>query len=253
MTVRELYRQLNEKIPPSLSCPWDNDGLMCCPDGNREIRRVLVTLDVTERAVAYAIEQGYDLILSHHPMIFKGLKSVCDGAPIADKTILLIQKGISVMSFHTRLDAVAGGVNDVLAAKLGLEDTEPFGEEGIGRIGTLPISVSAEEFALRVKQALNAPYVNLADTGIPVRRVAVLGGGGSDDVELAQAAGADTYVTGELKYHQLCDAPENGINLIEAGHFYTEAPICETLIGWLRELDPSLTCDLYHSNTIRAI
>ena len=253
MTVHELYQKLSERIPRELSCPWDNDGLMCCPDGNAEVRRVLVTLDVTEAAVNAAKERGYDLIVSHHPMIFKGLKAVNDENFIAAKTIDLIRNGISAMSFHTRLDAVAGGVNDVLAALLGLQNALPFGEEAIGRIGALPEAMDQKAFAERVKTVLNAPVVLLSDAGVPVRRVAVLGGGGDDDVAAAHKAGADTYVTGELKYHSLVDAPEEGMNLIEAGHFHTENPVCEILREWLLAMDPSLTVDLFYSYAVQTI
>lgn len=253
MTVRELYQVLNERIPPSLSCAWDNDGLMCCPDGEAEVRRVLVTLDVTEAAVRKAAEGGYDVILSHHPMIFKGLKALNDGNFIAAKTIDLIRSGTSVMSFHTRLDAVEGGVNDTLAALLGLKNVMPFGEEGIGRIGDLPETVDQGDFAARVKAVLKAPVVRLADGGLPTRRVAVMGGGGGDDVDAARAAGADTYVTGELKYHTLTDAPEEGMNLIEAGHFHTEDPVCAVLRDWLLAVDPTLTVDLFDSYAVRTV
>ena len=253
MTVHELYQKLSEKIPRELSCAWDNDGLMCCPKGEAEARRVLVTLDVTEAAVQAAKDGGYDLIVSHHPMIFKGVKAVNEENYIAAKTIDLILNGISVMSFHTRLDAVKGGVNDVLSKLLGIHDVVPFGEEAIGRIGTLSEEMSAEVFAKKVKSVLDAPVVLLSDAGRPVRRVAVLGGGGDDDVFAAQAAGADTYVTGELKYHSLIDAPEVGINLIEAGHFHTENPVCETLREWLVTIDPSLTVDLFCSYAIRTV
>ena len=253
MTVRELYQKLNERIPPALSCEWDNDGLMCCPDGTKEVRRVLVTLDVTADAVEDAIKGGYDLIVAHHPMIFKGLRAVNEENYIAAKVIALLRAGVSVMSFHTRLDAVDGGVNDRLATLLGLEGIVPFGEEGIGRIGTLPKPTTAEDFAKTVKAVLGAPYVNLGDGGVPVRRVAVLGGGGSDDVEVARLAGADTYVSGELKYHQLCDAPESGMNLIEAGHFFTENPVCEDLREMLLAIDPTLTCDIRFGNTVKTL
>lgn len=253
MTVRELYGLLNQKIPTSLSCEWDNDGLMCAPDGAREVRRVLITLDVTAEAVEKAIASNCDLILSHHPLIFKGLKSISDEAPIPSKVIKLISNGISVMSFHTRLDAVTGGVNDVLAEALGLCEVVPFGEEAIGRIGTLPEEMTAEDFAKKVKAALHAPSVLLADAARPVRRVAVLGGSGSDDLEAARAAGADTYVSGELKYHQLTDAPEEGMNLIAAGHFHTEFPVCEALGAMLTALDPTVEVEIYNNYCIQTI
>lgn len=253
MTVRELYQYLDEKMPRALSCAWDNDGLMCCPDGAREVRRVLVTLDVTAEAVKAAIAGGYDAIVSHHPMIFKGLKALNEENYIADKAMTLIRAGVAVMSFHTRLDAVAGGVNDTLAALLGLGEVESFGEEGIGRIGTLSCETTLADFAASVKELLSAPAVAYADGGKPVRRVAVLGGAGGDDVAAAAAAGADTYLSGTLGYHDLTDAPENGMNLVAAGHYYTEAPVCDVLSAWIAEADRTITCDIYRSANVAVI
>ena len=253
MTVRELYRFLDEKMPRSLSCEWDNDGLMVCADGNREVRRVLIALDVTAATVAHAIEGGYDVIVSHHPMIFKGLRAINEENYIADKAMTLIRAGVAVMSFHTRLDAVAGGVNDTLAALLGLCEVEPFGEEGIGRIGTLPSEMPLADFAARVKAVLNAPAVVYADGGRLVHRVAVLGGAGGDDVSTARRAGADTYVSGTLGYHDLTDAPEAGMNLVAAGHFYTEDPVCSVLKAWIGEADETILCDSYRSANVAVI
>ena len=159
------------------------------------------------------------------------------------------------MSFHTRLDAVEGGVNDALATALGLCDVIPFGEggEAIGRIGTLSESMTLDEFAARVKRVTGAPSVQLADAGRSVRRVALLGGGGSGDVMAAYAAGADTYLTGELKHNQLTDAPELGMNLIAAGHFYTEDHICIRLRELALEADPTLTVCVTNSNAVRIV
>jgi dinuclear metal center YbgI/SA1388 family protein len=253
MTVKELYTSLNDMIPTSLSCEWDNDGLMCCPDASAPVRRVLVALDVTEDTVNAAIKGEYDLIVSHHPLVFKGIKHINDGNGVARKLLALIKNGISVFSFHTRLDALSGGVNDTLADVLGIENAVAFGEEGIGRIGYLPEPLGACELAKQVKTALGADGVYLSDAGIPCRRVAVLGGGGGDDLGAAIAAGADTYVTGELKYHQLVDAPELGINLIEAGHYFTEQPICSVLARMIRAVDPDIACDVIQSNKIQLI
>ena len=227
MTVKELFSRLEERIPKELSCSWDNDGLMCCPDMEREVRRVLVVLDVTAEMAERAITEGYDLIVSHHPLVFRPLKSVNPADAVAKKVIRLLCAGISVMSFHTRLDAVCGGVNDTLAAALGLQDVTPFGSDGeaIGRIGRLKKSVTLDEFAMRVKEITGAPVVTVADGGVNVECVAVLGGSGSDDVAAARAAGADTYLSGELGHHHLNDCPESGMNLIAAGHFYTENPV----------------------------
>ena len=118
-----------------------------------------------------------------------------------------------------------------LAAALGLTEVTPFGPQGeaIGRLGVLPAAMTLSEFAARVRQVTGAPGVLAGDAGLPVRRVAVLGGSGSDELPAARAAGADTYLTGELAYHHLSEAPERGMNLLAAGHFYTENPVCQTL------------------------
>lgn len=255
MTVRNLYRALDARIPRELSCEWDNDGLMCCPDGEREARRVLVALDVTDRVVDRAIAEGYDVILSHHPLIFKGLRAVGGEDPLSAKVIKALRAGVCVMSFHTRLDALTGGVNDTLAALLGLCEVETFGQNGetIGRVGMLPSPMTVREFAELVKQTLGTPAVFYGDAGLPVHRVAVLGGSGDDDVEAAREAGADTYLTGTLKYHQLTDAPEGDINLLMAGHFYTERPVCRVLRELALAIDPTLICDCDLTPSIGAV
>ena len=255
MTVRELYAFLNEKIPPSLSCTWDNDGLMCCPDPDREVRRVLVALDITAEVVKTAIEGGYDVVVSHHPLIFSPLRAVEPSDPVARKVIDLLCGGVAAMSFHTRLDAVEGGVNDVLAEALGLCDVTPFGLDGeaIGRIGTLNKTMALAEFAALVKRATGAEQVLVSDAGRSVYRVAVLGGSGSDDVKAAERAGADTYLSGELKHNWLTDAPERGMNLVAAGHFYTENPVCARLRGLIREADGKVQVDIVNSNPVQVM
>lgn len=255
MTVRELYLFLNEKISPSLSCTWDNDGLMCCADDAAEVKKVLIALDITGRVVKEATEGGYDVVLSHHPLIFSPLRAVTPHDTVARKVIALLRADVAAMSFHTRLDALEGGVNDVLAAKLGLLRTEPFGQNGesIGRIGTLPCPMRLSEFADLVKARLGADAVQVADAGRAVSRVALLGGNGSDDVHAAREAGADTYLTGELKYHDLTDAADMGMNLIAAGHFYTEDPVCEKLRELVLEADPALMVTVISSNPARFI
>ena len=258
MTTRELYARLNERIPRELSCEWDNDGLMCCPDGSREVKRVLVALDATGAVVDKAVSEGFDLIITHHPFIFKGIRSLDDENAVSSKAIELIKAGISVMSFHTRLDAVEGGVNDVLASLLGLKNIEVFYGEGlpIGRIGDIDEEIALLDFARKVKVALDAPFVSVTDSGRELRRVAVLGGGGKDFLGAAAAAGADTYVSGELGHHVMTDEPDvvvDPLNLIEAGHFYTEHPVCEAICGMVAEIDGSIQCEIISSNPIKAV
>ncbi len=251
MTVEELYQKLEERIPRALSCEWDHDGLMCCHDTKKNVGRVLVALDITEAVVACAVNEKYDLIVSHHPLIFHPLEALTPMDAVAKKVITLLSSQISAMSFHTRLDAVEGGVNDVLAKKLGLVDVVTF--EGIGRIGMTEQPLSLEAFANRVKSVTGAEYVQVSDAGKAVHRVALLGGGGSDEADCARALGADTYLTGELKHHQLTEAPERGMNLIMGGHFFTENPVCERIRELLLDIDSGLTVHVMNSNPVRFV
>ncbi|NLK40201.1 MAG: Nif3-like dinuclear metal center hexameric protein [Clostridiales bacterium] len=252
MTILQMYELFNRLIPQALSASWDNDGLMCCSDPHREVKRVLCTLDVTGRVVDYAIENGFDMIISHHPLIFKPISQMNPFDITAGKLIRLMQNDIAVLSFHTRLDAVQGGVNDRLASILGIINPLPFGVENemIGRIGEISTQMSLYDFATLVKERLGSPSVLLADSGKSVSRVALLGGDGKDFIMAAVAAGADTFVTGRASYNTMIEAPEIGINIIEAGHFYTEDIICRYFAEIVWEADPSIETAYLSSNEI---
>ena len=251
MKVLELYQYLNALIPRSLSCEWDNDGLMCCSVPDREVKKVLLALDVTEDVAELAVKEGYDVILSHHPMVFRPVSALNGETGVQRKLIKLIKNDVSVMSFHTRLDAVEGGVNDELAKRLALDGVESFGPEGekMGRVGTVRESLFLEAFAKHVGDVLGSPAV-LYSGNKRVKRVAVLGGNGDDFISAAIAAGADTLVSGRLGYHPMTDACENGINLIEAGHYYTERPVLSVLAQMVKQADGAVEIVSAESNTI---
>lgn len=253
MTVKELYQKFAERIPESLREPWDNDGIMCCSDGTAKIYRALVTLDVTEEVVDFAIERGFDLIVSHHPLIFKPISAIDEENHIARKLIKLIASGISVFSFHTRADKMIGGVNDRLADLLGMYDTQSFGEGDLGRVGTIYEPMEIQDFAYRVKQLVGADAVRYADGMSDVYRVAVVGGDGKSYVKAAIDAGADTFISGRIGYNVMEEAPEMGINLIEAGHFFTEQHITEFFRDCLLDFDPNVYVEIIDSNVIKTI
>lgn len=255
MTVYELNRYMNERIPRELSCSWDNDGLMCCPDGNREVKKVLFCMDVTPEAIDFAIENGYDLIISHHPLIFKGVKSVSGDFGIPSRIIKLIKNDISVMSFHTRFDAVDGGVNDALAKIFELSNVEKVECDGIEmmRVGNLPKEMSIEDFVVLVKEKLGCEFLNYASDSGKVHRIALLGGGGGSYIRDAHHAGADTYLSGEIGYHNLTDCKDNHINLVEAGHYYTENPALKNLSKFVHDADESIEFGFFESNVIKQI
>lgn len=247
ISARQLYDELTKIIPTELSCPWDKDGFEVCPDFNIPIERVLVSLDVSDRVIEYAVKHGFDAIVAHHPLFFGDVgKLTGDGASGA-RAIKLIKNNISVMTFHTRLDANDGGVNDKLCELLELSDVETVvnGNEKIMRTGMLENSMTPEEFAVYVKEKLNAPYVLLSSCKRAVKKVALLGGSGSDDLTLAKSTGADAYLTGELKYHQTLMADELLMNIVCAGHFYTERPVCHVLKKTISDIAPGIYAEIY--------
>lgn len=256
MTVIELYNKLCEIIPTTLSCPWDRDGLESCPEPEREVKRILIALDTTNEVIDQAVASGADVIISHHPLFFGGLGNInaltFDGA----RAVRLAKANIATMSFHTRLDALEGGVNDILAEKLGLKNVEIIGDEKICRVGELDAEIDVLDFAKAVKDKLShgdgerAAAVAICRGGKKVKRVAVLGGSGGDDIKVAALAGADTYVTGELKYHERLSAADFGINLICAGHFFTEYPVCAFLEKTVKEICPDASAEVVFSNKI---
>ena len=235
MTVAEFYRYLCEKIPAELTLEGDKDGMSCCPDPEREVEKVLICLDVTRAAVEEAVEEGCQVILAHHPMLYGGIDSVSAEQYRGRKLVRLIENGIAVMSFHTRLDAVDGGVSDRLADLIGVRYTVKIGEKGICRLGELEEPLPAAVFAQRIKDALGAPFVEYSDTGKLIRRVGVGGGSVNSHIPYAIAAGADAFVGGEINYHNLTDSKDMGISLFAAGHFFTENPVCAALFDLTAE------------------
>lgn len=254
MTVKALYDHIEAFAPRALSAEWDNDGIACSADLAHPVTRVLVALDATEEAVNKAVTGGFDVLLTHHPLLFSGIKELTPVSTVPRKLLKLVAGGVTAMNFHTRLDAAAGGVNDILAELLGLADVAPFGPTGeeMGRIGTLPEAVSAAEYAQTVCEKLNIPAVLLAGER-PVRRVAVLGGEGGSFVSAARAAGADLLLSGRIGYHRMLDGAEEGIALMEAGHFATEVAVCEKLAALVREADPTVKIEIHTQPAIRVV
>lgn len=253
MNVRELYEKLSARIPEELSESWDNDGIMCCADDYREVTRALITLDVTDEVVDYAIDNGFDVIVSHHPLVFRPLAAINPENHISRKLVKLIKADVSVLSFHTRADKVRGGVNDCLARLLQLSDVEEFGEGGLGRIGHLEAETSLEEFAERVKSALGIDRLIASDARNPVYTVALVGGDGKGYVDEARDIGADTYLSGRIGYNVMEEAEELGINLIEAGHYATEFPVTAFFASQIAKIDPHIVTEIVGSYMLRTI
>ncbi len=254
--IGELISYLDEMIPRSLSCDWDNDGVMVCADSGANVKKILFTLDVTVGALQFANEVGCDTVISHHPLIFRPLRSLSEGTPSSRAAIYAVTHGQNVLSYHTRLDALPEvGVNDTLAGLLGIEKSEPFGPDGeqIGRIGKLCAPLSFSEFCSKVKAALSADMLITVDSGRAVSKVALLGGDGKDYLMNAISAGADTFVTGRCGYNLDIDAAGYGINVIEAGHYNTEAPVLHSLEKLISSRFCGIEYYYYNSDATKAL
>ena len=235
-TVHDILSFLEALAPRSMKMDWDNVGLLC---GSRkaEVSKILVALDPFEGVCQEAAAMGADLIVTHHPIIFQALKSITDETSIGRSIQLLCRENISAINAHTNLDCAPGGVNDRLASALGLTEIEvidPMGVDAEGRAwGLLRKGTAAEQplsdFLSTVKTALGCEGLRYVDGGKPVRKVAVGGGACASELMDAYRAGCDTFVTSDVKYNQFWDAKDLGLNLIDAGHFYTENPITACL------------------------
>ncbi|MBR6376824.1 MAG: Nif3-like dinuclear metal center hexameric protein [Oscillospiraceae bacterium] len=241
MTVQTILDYLWTLAPERFRMDWDNVGLLLGRK-NAPVGGVLVALDATAAVAAEAERLGCQLVLTHHPVIFRGDKHITDADPLTELHLIYLEKGIAVISMHTNLDCAPGGVNDVLAERLGLHNfsvLEDGETAGLLRMGEVP-ETELPAFAAFVKERLDCPGLRYVDGGKPVRKVAVGGGGCGEFASRALAAGCDTFVTADIKYHDFCDAATLGLNLIDAGHFETEVPVCDALAAKLREAFPEL-------------
>ena len=226
-TVQDLYRFLDTLAPCDAQLPWDNSGfLIGAPE--REVRVCVMAMDITADVIRYAQSVGAELIITHHPVIFAPIKRVTSDSLVYQ----LIRADISVISAHTNLDLAEGGVNDALAEALRLQNIRPFeNEDAIGRIGDLSEAMAPSAFAAYVKEKLGITS-DVAYVGeTPVKTVALVGGAGSDYVSDALKAGADGYVTGEVKHHEWIAAQDMPVTLVSAGHHATEDVVFSPLIA----------------------
>ena len=236
-TVQIAAEAVNRLAPRSLAEEWDNPGLLI-GEPLAEVKRILVCLDVLDENISRAIELDAQLIVAHHPIIFRAIKNIRFDLPHGRKISRLIKNDVAVFAAHTNLDIAAGGVNDLLAEKIGLIDVKNFGDEefSLGRIGTLETPMTAEDFARHVKNVLNADNVRLICAGnFAIKKVGVCGGAGAEFIQKAKFFGAQAFVTGDVKYHEAQAAVENQIHVVDAGHFYTEYPIVHALAEYLRD------------------
>ena len=247
VTVNDILNFIETLAPRSMKMDWDNVGLNV-GRRDKEVKKILVALDPFAHVCQEAKDFGADLLVTHHVLIFRP-GFVTDATAQGKNTLFLIENGIAHINAHTNLDLAPGGVNDQLAARLGLEDPKvinPMGlddrgrEWGLLRCGTVK-EQSLSEFLSHVKTALGCEGLRYVDAGKPVRKVASGGGSCCDEMLEAVEAGCDTFVTADAKYNDFWDAYDLDLNLIDAGHFYTENPVTAYLAETISAAFPEIT------------
>lgn len=246
MELNDFCDCMEQIAPRALALDYDNVGLLVEPD-HTEVKRVLLALDCTTITAQEAIDLGADLLVTHHPQFFRGVKSIGFSSPFTGAAALLLRHGVGHFAAHTNLDAAAGGVNDTLAQLLELGDVEPIAPENIGRVGNLPRPQKLSDLVAQCNRLLGSHGAYSGDPDRLVSRVAVLGGAGGGDVGHAQAAGAQAYLTGEAKHNEILEARERDLPLILCGHYETERIVLKSLMNRLQILAP----DVQYTITLR--
>lgn len=231
MKIADVVEIIEAFAPLSTQEAWDNSGLNV-GSAQRELTGIVVSFDCTPEVIDYAIENGCNLIVTHHPLIFRPLKALNpDGDLVQSMVCKLVKHDISIYCTHTPADKAAEGVNAVFASKVGLANCEILDDEsGIGLIGELPEAMSETAFAEHLKSAFGLPYIKASQPqGKTIKRVAICGGSGSSFISLAKAKGADAYVTGDLSYHYFFT--QDGPMLFDIGHYESEVGIIDILFS----------------------
>jgi len=244
----EIASAIEKFAPINIAMPWDNVGFLI-GDKNKEITKVLLTLDVTLEVAQQAVVSGCDMIISHHPMFFKGIKTIDYSTTEGKLVKKLIVNDITVYVCHTNMDCASGGINDRLAELFELknitvlDDSSGDSDIGIGRIGNLSNPCSVSELCKKIKNVLKTPFVRVSyGTSEIVKTLAVVSGSGSEYISQAVRKKADAIITGDMKYHDSLDASDLGITVIDAGHYPTEIVIMDILSEALSECGVEIIC-----------
>ena len=247
MKCHEIIEKLEKCYPPMYAMEWDNIGLLV-GDEDAEVKKVLISLDVTDAAAEDAILNHADLIITHHPMIFKPVSRIVRQDPLGRRILTLAENRIGAYAMHTNFDVAE--MADLNADDLNLQNPEILEEtyrdetgvrEGLGRIGTLEKEMTLADFAASVKEVFRLDSIRVyGDPGRTVRTAAVCSGSGKSVLGEAIRRKADVYVTGDLDYHTSIDAVSAGIALIDAGHYGTEFCFISYMTGVMKRMFPEL-------------
>lgn len=229
INVRDIIREMEILAPPFLQESYDNVGLMVGTEEKR-VKKILLALDCTKDVIEEAKENNVDLVITHHPLIFRKPSRIISEDLQGWKIIELIKNDISIYSSHTNLDAVKGGINEELVKSLGFKNSKlidnknikGYEEAGIGRIVDLEEKILVEDLINLVKEKLSIKSLRAVIAGKWIKKIAFINGSGQDFFAKALALGADCIITGDTTYHFALDYKEMGVTIIDAGHFSTE-------------------------------
>ncbi len=247
MKIKDWIQAWEKRVPTSLQEDWDNSGLQA-GRVDRDLSGIVFSLDVTQEAINTAKENGANLLVTHHPILFTGAKEISERRKATAYILECIEEGITIYAAHTNFDKVAGGVNDVLADLCGLEDIEPLeasvddiNQDGsLGRLGTVA-KTTLDAYGDWLKERIALDHLLIyGDSAKEISKVAVVGGSGASYADLALEKGADLLITGDVKYHDAVDAVEAGLALIDLGHYESEKPALDVMAAWTREISPEI-------------
>lgn len=254
MRVKDILEIIDNFAPFSLAYEWDNVGLLC-GSKNAEVTGICVCLDASKEAIKKAIDNGCNLIITHHPFIYGKIGDINYESYFGKMLSMLIKNDISLISAHTNIDKAQNGINQRLAQILSLSDIKVLEEEkgyngaGMGRYGKLQKEMSFEEFALFVKERLNTPLRVTGNLNTKIKTVAVGGGSCIEEADIAIEKGCDVFVTGDVKYHGALDNLREGLCIIDAGHYATEICVLDIFCEMLKDIDIKVVkeenCDVY--------
>lgn len=245
MRCDEVIAVLKELAPEQLACDWDNPGLLA-GRSDKEVKTIYLALDATDQVIEDAVSAGADLLVTHHPLIFKAMKKINDQDFIGRRVLRMIQADLSCYAMHTNFDSAPGCMADLAAGRLGLTECqvlEPEGElegsvYGIGKAGKLAVPLTLRELAAKVKEAFGLPFVLVygdLESDLLLTDCAVSPGSGGSMIEAALVLKAQVLVTGDIGHHQGIDSLARGMAVIDAGHYGLEHIFMDFMESYLNE------------------
>jgi len=241
--LKEVLKVLDGIAPFSLAEEWDNSGFQVGFLSD-EIRKAVISLDPTIKCLKIAAERKAQLLLTHHPLIFKPLSRIDTDAYPGDVISEALRARISIVALHTNLDMAKGGINDILAQMIGLQDLEALHKkndaeddlEGLGRIGHLPSAMPLSSVARMIMDTLGSTGLSVTGPADKeIKKIAILGGAGGGELSCASEKGADLFITGDIRHHEALMADALGLALIDAGHFNLERAAMHIFADHLRD------------------